>query len=137
MYLLDTDICIYLIKKQPEYLLKKFNRQKAGKIGISSVSVAELEYGVAKSTFPGKNRIALLEFLSELEIIPFSDQDTEAYGLVRSWLEKKGIPIGPYDLQIAAQCLSRGYVLVTNNSRELKRVPDLKTENWTQAPGQV
>ncbi|MCK4504133.1 MAG: type II toxin-antitoxin system VapC family toxin [Candidatus Aegiribacteria sp.] len=135
MYLIDTDICIYLIKKKSEYLLQRFESEKAFNIGVSAISVAELEYGIAKSAYPERNRIALLEFLSCFEIVPFTDLDTQAYGAVRAFLNKKGTPIGPYDLMIAAQCLTRDLILVTNNVKEFQRVPDLHIENWIQESG--
>lgn len=132
MYLIDTNICIYLIKKKSEFLLQRFESEKIFNIGVSAISVAELEYGIAKSIYPERNRNALIEFLTCFEIIPFTDTDTEAFGAIRAYLHKKGNPIGPYDLQIAAQCLSRSLVLVTNNVKEFARVPDLHIENWVK-----
>ncbi|MCD4707853.1 MAG: type II toxin-antitoxin system VapC family toxin [Candidatus Sabulitectum sp.] len=132
MYLIDTDICIYLIKKKSEHLLQRFEAEKAFNIGVSAISVAELEYGIAKSMYPERNRKAFAEFLAWFDIIPFTDIDAEAFGAIRVYLYKKGTPIGPYDLQIAAQCLSRNLVLVTNNTREFARIPDLHIENWIQ-----
>ena len=130
MYLLDTNICIYLINKKSEKLLQRIELEDAFKISVSSISVAELEYGIAKSQYPEKNKIALVEFLSSFEIIPFSDIDAELFGSIRVYLNNKGTPIGPYDLQIASQCLSRDFILVTNNVKEFKRIPNLKIENW-------
>jgi len=130
MYLLDTDICIYLIKKKYEKLLHRIEQEKAFSIGISAITIAELEFGIAKSLYPERNKMALVEFLGSFEIIPFSDLDAEAFGYIRVYLNKKGTPIGPYDLQIAAQCLSRNLILVTNNIKEFKRIPQLKIENW-------
>lgn len=130
MYLIDTNICIYLIKKKSQRLLHKFESQKPFSIAVSAISVAELEFEIAKSLYPEKNRIALIEFLGPFEIIPFSDLDAEAFGSIRAYLNKKGTPIGPYDLQIPAQCLSRELILVTNNVKEFERIPGLKIENW-------
>lgn len=130
MYLLDTNICIYLIKQKSEKLLLELEKHPPFSIGISAISVAEMEFGIAKSVYPEKNRIALIEFLGPFEIIPFTDLDAEAFGSIRALLNKKGTPIGPYDLQIAAQCLSRDFILVTNNVKEFERVPGLKVENW-------
>ena len=135
MYLIDTNICIYLIKKKSEYLLQRFESEKAFDIGVSAISVAEFEYGIAKSAYPESNRIALLEFLSCFEIVPFTDLDTRAFGALRTFLYKNGTPIGPYDLLIAAQCLTRDLILVTNNVKEFERVPDLHIENWIQESG--
>ncbi len=130
MYLIDTNICIYLINKKSEKLLQRIELEEAFKIGISAITVAELEYGIAKSLYPEKNKIALVEFLSTFEIIPFTDIDAEVFGSIRVYLQKKGTPIGPYDLQLASQCLARDLILVTNNVKEFKRIPDLKIENW-------
>jgi tRNA(fMet)-specific endonuclease VapC len=134
MYLLDTNICIYLIKKKSKSLQNRIEKEKPYTIAISAVSVAELEFGVAKSLYPEKNKQALLEFLSPFEIVPFSEIDCEAYGILRAYLENIGTPIGPYDLQIAAQCLYRDYCLITNNLKEFKRIKGLKIENWTKKP---
>ena len=130
IYIIDTNICIYLINKKHEYLLKKFESFKRSEITVSAVTVAELEYGIAKSLYPEKNRLALVEFISSFEIIPFKNEDTQSFGLIRAYLNKNGTPIGPYDLQIAAQCLTRNLILVTNNEKEFKRIPNLKIENW-------
>lgn len=132
MYLLDTNICIYLIKQKYSYLQKRVEQEEPFKIAISSITVAELEYGISKSLYPEKNKIALLEFLSSFKIIPFTEVDCEDFGALRAYLNKRGTPIGPYDLQIASQCLARKLVLVSNNSKEFKRVPNLKYENWIQ-----
>jgi len=130
MYLLDTNICIYVIKKHYQNLKHRIEEESAFNIAISTVTIGELEFGIAKSLYPEKNRIALLEFLGSFEIVPYTDIDTQAFGYIRAYLNKKGIPIGPYDLQIAAQCISRDLVLITNNIKEFERVPDLKIENW-------
>ena len=130
MYLIDTNICIYLIKKKYEKLLHRIEQEKAYSIGISAITIAELEFGIAKSLYPERNRMALLEFAGSFKIIPFTDLDAKAFGYIRAYLNKKGTPIGPYDLQIAAQCLSRDFILVTNNTKEFKRVPYLKIEYW-------
>lgn len=131
-YLLDTNICIYIIKKKPEKVIKKFREHKVGDIAISSVTIAELNYGIAKSSKPDENTIALKEFLQPLEIIDFSQEDTEAYGKIRSGLENKGTPIGAMDLLIASQALSRNLMLVTNNENEFKRIKGIRIENWTR-----
>ena len=134
MYLLDTNICIYLIKNKYEFQAEKVQSQPPYSIGISAISVAELEYGITKSKYPDKNRLALLEFLSSFELVPFTQQDAQAFGEIREYLRKKGTPIGPYDLQLAAQCLSRDLTLVTHNVKEFKRIPKLKFENWVEEP---
>jgi tRNA(fMet)-specific endonuclease VapC len=128
--MLDTNICIYLIKRRPESVLQRFRFFSVGDIGISSITLAEMEYGVARSEQPKKNRGALEEFISALEVAAFDRGSTEAYGKIRAALEKKGRPIGAMDLLIAAHAFSLGVRLVTNNEREFKRVPGLRVENW-------
>ncbi len=131
-YLFDTDICIYIIKKKPLRLLHKLTRMNISDIGISSITLSELEYGVEKSKFPQKNRIALLEFLSPIEIYDYNDLAAQKYGIIRSELEKKGTIIGSLDMLIAAHAVSINLILITNNESEFKRVPGLKTENWAK-----
>ncbi|WP_235941457.1 type II toxin-antitoxin system tRNA(fMet)-specific endonuclease VapC [Cyclobacterium roseum] len=130
MYLLDTNICIYLIKKRPEILLKKFRSYPISMFRVSAVTIAELYYGVSKSERKKTNADALIQFLAPFEFVSFTDADAIAYGEIRAKLERKGQVIGPYDLQIAAQAISRKMTLVTNNSREFQRVPGLACENW-------
>ncbi len=130
-YMLDTDICIYLINKRPPKVLDRFHRNEVGDIGVSSVTVAELAYGVAKSGSE-RNRAALEGFLLPLEIADFDQKAAWKFGEVRSALERAGKPIGPYDMQIAAHALALGCTVVTNNQREFQRVPGLKVENWTR-----
>jgi tRNA(fMet)-specific endonuclease VapC len=98
---------------------------------LSAITLAELEYGVSKSRDRELNRFALVEFAAPFEIVPFTDGDAEVFGIIRVQLEREGHIIGAYDMQIAAQALSRGLVLVTNNTKEFERVPKLKLENWT------
>ena len=129
-YMLDTNICIYLIKRQPREVIDKFQGIAPGEIAISSVTVAEMMYGVAKSQHKDKNKSALESFLAPLEIVDFDFKAAQHYGTVRAYLEKMGTPIGAYDLMIAAHALSLGLVLVTNNKREFQRIPDLIVENW-------
>lgn len=131
-YVLDTDICIYLIKKSPLQVIKKFKTLSPGDVGISSVTMAELCYGANKSQYPDKNLTALQNFVLPLEVLPFDDRAAYIYGEVRSLLEKQGTLIGSLDLMIAAHTKSLGVTLVTNNTREFSRVPTLKIENWTK-----
>ncbi|HEV8342985.1 MAG TPA: type II toxin-antitoxin system VapC family toxin [Candidatus Binatia bacterium] len=128
--MLDTNICIYIIKRRPQSVLQRFNSFQIGDVGISTITLAELEYGAARSTQPKKNREALEEFISALAVAPFDRQATGAYGNIRAMLERKGLPIGAMDLLIAAHALSLAARLVTNNEREFKRVPGLRVENW-------
>ena len=130
MYLIDTNICIYLITKRSESVRKRIEEEKPYQVAISAISVAELEYGVAKSRHIEQNRTALRNFLSAFEIIPFDDRDAEQFGVIRALLEKQGQPIGAYDLEIASQGLARNMAVVTNNEKEFRRVPGLMVENW-------
>ena len=129
-YLLDTDICIYIIKKEPPTVLKRFKALSPGEIGISSVTVAELYYGAAKSKHLEKNTLALQGFLLPLEVCDFDEIAALCYGEIRATLEAKDKQIGPLDLMIAAQAKSLNIPLVTNNTKEFSRVPGLKVENW-------
>lgn len=129
-YMLDTNICIYLIKKKPKTVLERFKELNIGDICISSITFAELEYGVAKSQHSTKNKIALTKFLSAIEILPYTGESAADFGKIRAYLEKKGQIIGAYDLMIASHALAENLILVTNNVKEFKRVPNLKIENW-------
>lgn len=131
-YLLDTNICIYIIKKKPEYVFKKFAELRIGEVGISSITLAELQFGVMKSSNPEKNKDALDRFLIPLEIFDFGHEETVAYGKIRSVLEKNGTPIGPLDTLIAAHAISLNLTLVTNNEKEFERVPGIKMDNWVK-----
>ncbi len=132
MYLLDTNICIYLMKKKFQTLQDRVQEESPFNMALSSVTIAELEYGIAKSNYPKKNKELLYGFVSPFQIISFTEEDTENFGRIRAYLNRLGTPIGPYDLQIAAQCLTRDLCLVTNNVKEFERVPMLKIENWTR-----
>ena len=129
-FLLDTNICIYIIKQKPLEVLQKFNSYTVVDIGISSITVAELEFGVQKSQVPKKNKQALTQFLLPLTIVNFNTAAANMYSKIRATLEKQGTPIGSLDTLIAAQALSLEITLITNNVREFSRVPDLKLENW-------
>ena len=129
-FLLDTDICIYIIKRKPLNVWQKFQGLPLGDVGVSSITVAELQYGVYKSQYQERNKAALNQFLLPLEIIAFDNNATEVYGKIRAGLERKGQVIGGMDMLIAAQAISLGVTLVTNNSDEFSRIPDLVTENW-------
>ncbi len=129
--LLDTNICIYLIKQQPVAVLERFLEYEVGDIGISSITLSELRYGVAKSGHREKNAKALDEFIIPLEVVPFDEAAARAYGDVRADLEKAGTPIGAMDMLIAAHALSLDIPLVTNNTREFARIPSLMLIDWT------
>lgn len=131
-YLLDTNICIYIIKKKPPEVFARLRAQSVGEVGISTITCCELEYGVAHSSDPGRNRLALLEFLAPLELMALGPEIAPIYGEIRSRLTRAGKPIGPLDHLIAAHAISLKATLVTNNTREFARVPDLRVENWAQ-----
>jgi tRNA(fMet)-specific endonuclease VapC len=128
--MLDTNICIYIIKQKPRSVLERFAAFPVGDLGISVITLAELEYGASKSSEPDRNSEALEQFVSPLEIAVFDRLATSVYGKIRALLEKRGRPIGSMDLLIAAHALSLNVRLVTNNMREFKRVPGLRVENW-------
>ena len=130
MYLLDTNICIYIINRHPKKVIEKIENSNPFEIKISSITVAEMEYGVSKSENREKNRCELKRFLSSFEIINFDTVDAEIYGIIRAELERNGNIIGPYDMQLAAQSLRWDYILVTNNTKEFQRINGLKLENW-------
>jgi|SRR5690554_2559759 len=129
-YMLDTNICIYIIKEKPKKVINKFHTLDVGDICISSITLAELEYGVEKSQYTERNRLALAGFLSSIEILSFSDKAAESYGRIRANLERQGNIIGAYDLMIGAHALSENLILVTNNTKEFQRINNLSLENW-------
>jgi len=131
-YMLDTNMCIYIIKKKPVDVLKRFQKARISNIGISSITLSELVYGVMKSSRPEQNHLALAQFAAPLEIFSYDHKASQHYGDIRNHLEKQGTPIGAMDFLIAAHALSVGCILVTNNEKEFMRVPHLKIENWTQ-----
>lgn len=128
--MLDTNICIALIKQKPAGVLKRFNDFQVGDICISSVTLAELRYGVAKSQFQEKNQAALDDFVLPLEIAVFDESAANYYGALRASLERKGTPIGAMDLMIGAHALSQNLTIVTNNVREFNRIPNLVVVDW-------
>jgi tRNA(fMet)-specific endonuclease VapC len=130
MYLLDTNICIYIVNRHPAGVLRRLEKYKPSEIKISSITVAEMEYGASKSKYRERNKEALKKFLSPFEIINFDSMDAEIYGIIRAELEQTGTIIGPYDMQLAAQAIRADYVFVTNNGREFEKVRNLRIENW-------
>lgn len=129
--MLDTNICIYCIKKKPPEVLNKFLQCNPDDICISSITYSELMHGIEKSQAVEKNRLALALFLSPIQILPFDAEAAEAYGKIRADLEKRGTPIGPMDMLIAGHAKAEKLILVTNNTREFNRVNDLVVEDWT------
>jgi len=131
MFLLDTNICIFAIKKRSEIVLMKLKEKISDGIYISSLTVAELEFGVENSKRIEKNRIALIKFLSIFNILNFDDTDAIAYGRLKTDLRKQGRIIGPIDMLLAAQALNKELIFVTNNVKEFERVRGLKIEDWS------
>lgn len=129
-YMLDTNICIYIIKKKPVTVYKTLEKLNIGDICISAITLAELAYGVEKSQNKEKNKLALTVFSAPFEILPFSDKAALVYGQIRAELERRGKIIGAHDMLIAAHALSENLTLVTNNTAEFKRIPGLTLENW-------
>jgi len=129
-YLLDTNICIELIRGRGDKILKRLKKCRVGEVGISVITLAELEHGVAKSSRPEQNRIALETFCAPLEIRPFDSDAAKCYGEIRGTLERSGQVLGPLDMLIAAHAFAEDATLVTNNEREFRRVKTLPIENW-------
>jgi len=131
-YLLDTNICIYIIKQHPKQVIEHLRTLLVGDVAISAITLAELEYGAAKSSRPEQNREALIAFTAPLEVLPFDDDASLHYGEIRADLERAGMVIGAMDMLIAAHARSRSLKLVTNNSREFQRIHGLDIENWVK-----
>ena len=130
MYILDTNICIFLKNKKPPHVLEKLKTVIGQPLYISSVTVAELQFGVYNSQYPEKNRVSLLEFLAPFQLLDFDDEDAEQFGMTKKKLRERGTPIGPYDLLIASQALAKKLTLVTNNTDEFARIDGLRLEDW-------
>ena len=131
-YMLDTNICIYVIKHKPDTVIRKFLSHDPEELCISAITYAELMHGVEKSMAVERNRIAMSLFLSPITILQFDERAAEEYGRIKAELEKKGTPIGPMDTLIASHAKSRGLIIVTNNTREFNRVVGVTVEDWTQ-----
>ena len=130
-FMLDTNICIYLIKQNPAKVLKHFKSHAIGDICISSITLAELRYGVSKSQHIEKNQQALDEFILPLEIAEFDAKAAQEYGAIRAELERIGKPVGSMDMLIGAHALALGETLVTNNTKEFKQIKNLKIVDWS------
>ena len=129
-YLLDTDICIYILNRRPAQVAEKFREVGAENIALSSITIAELYYGAEKSRSGERNKRALAQFITALITADFGAGDAKVYAKLRTGLERRGTPIGPLDTLIAAHALSLEATLITNNTREFSRVPQLLVENW-------
>ena len=128
-YMLDTNMCIYAQKQNPNVLARIHENYQEG-LAISSITLAELEYGVQASVNPEKNRVALLKFLTIVEILPFESSTAFEYGKIRADLRRKGTPIGNMDMLIAAHAKAKNLIVVTHNTREFERVEDLQLDDW-------
>ncbi len=129
-FMLDTNIIAYAKNNRPESVLQRFMEHRPEDMCISAITMAELEFGICKSSKPAQNRLALMMFLSEIQVVPFDGKAAQEYGLIRAELTARGTPIGANDLLIAAHARSLGLTLITNNGREFERVPGLTVENW-------
>jgi len=130
IHLLDASICVYFLNRASEKLIEHFHRVSPSEIKLSSITVAELYYGADKSKSRIKNRKIAEEFVSTFQIIPFDSRCCNSYSKIRNSLEKSDTPIGPMDMLIASICLANNFMLVTNNTKEFKRIAELKLENW-------
>ena len=130
-YMLDTNIIIYAKNNRPEKVLAKFKEYNLEDLCISSITLAELEYGIQNSSNPDQNRLALMAFLSGITVVPFDANAANEYGVIRHELKKKGKLIGANDLLIAAHAKSLNLILITNNSKEFRRVKNLEVDNWS------
>jgi tRNA(fMet)-specific endonuclease VapC len=131
-YLLDTNICIALIRKKSPTVLTHITKHSITDIAISSITIAELQYGVSKSAVPHHNQQALNQFLLPFTFLDFDYTATSTYGTIRAFLEAQGTPIGALNMLLAAQATAYNLILVTNNTREFMRVPNLVLEDWTK-----
>jgi tRNA(fMet)-specific endonuclease VapC len=129
-YMLDTNICIYVMKTYPPELREKFNAL-ADQLCISSITLGELHYGAEKSARRTANLTAIEHFVARLEVLPFGSKAAVHYGRLRAELERAGTPCGPHDMQIGGHARSEGLIVVTNNLREFTRMPGVLVENWS------
>jgi tRNA(fMet)-specific endonuclease VapC len=128
--MLDTNICIYIIKNKPESVIKHLKAKQSDGLAISVITLAELEHGVAASAFPEKNALALMQLMVIARCLPFTHRVAAEYGRIRAGLQRRGMPIGALDMLIAAHAKSEGLTLITNNTREFERVEGLDLEDW-------
>lgn len=131
-YMLDTNICIFTIKRKPEAVHEAFNRHH-GQLCISTITLMELIYGAEKSSAPERNLAVIEGFAERLDVLSYGASAASHTGMIRAELAKAGTPIGPYDQMIAGHARSQGLTVVTNNLREFKRVQGLRLEDWTDS----
>ena len=129
-YLLDTNICIYLIKQHPPEVLARFQQIQLKQLHIPTITLFELYYGIEKNNSQHRNLAALENFIAPLTVVDFTLESAKKAAKIRNNLQKQGTPIGAYDVQIAAISRSLDMALLTNNTREFERVKGLKLENW-------
>jgi len=134
MFMLDTNICIFIIKKKYEKVLEHLKKNRQAGLCVSSITLAELEFGIenAAKEYNARNRIALMEFLSIMEIKHFDDNAAKEYGILKKDLKDKKSLIGPLDMLIGAHAKSLNMTLVTNNTNEFERIKDLSITDWTK-----
>ena len=134
-YLLDTNTCIYIIKRHPPAVIHRLREADIGEVGVSSITLSELLHGIEWNSHPGRCLAALLHFLAPLEVLPYDDRAAESYARLRPALPSAAadcrLPLRPLDLLIAAHALALRSTLVTHNTREFARVPGLAVEDWT------
>ncbi|MDR1399646.1 MAG: type II toxin-antitoxin system VapC family toxin [Treponema sp.] len=128
--MLDTNMCIYIIKKKTEHILKELQNKRKDGLSISTITLAELEYGNENSQYKEKNRIALMQFLTIIDVKLFDEKASKEFGKIKKDLTDRKCLIGPYDMLIGSHARSLGLILVTNNVKEFERIKDLKIENW-------
>jgi tRNA(fMet)-specific endonuclease VapC len=133
-YMLDTNICIYVIKNYPPQLREQFNRL-AEQLCMSSITLAELHYGAEKSARRLENLQAIAHFAARLEVLPFSPKAAAHFGQMRADVERSGKPVGAFDMLIGAHARAEGLIVVTNNAREFRRLPGVRVENWGDEGG--
>ena len=131
-YMLDTNICIHIIRHRPQSVLERFSKIQPDDVCISAITYSELKYGAEKSSDPSRNWLAVSLFLSAISVVPFDEHAGNEYGSIRTKLERHGTPIGAMDMLIAAHAKALGLTLVTNNTREFERVEGLKLDNWVR-----
>ena len=130
-YMLDTNICIYIAKRNPPKVSARFARLAPGDVGMSVVTYGELRFGAEKSARSEAALRSLEDFIEAVPVLTFDKEAAANYGRLRFDLERRGQPVGNNDLWIASHCLQLGLTLVTNNEREFSRIPNLPIENWT------
>ena len=131
-YLLDTNICIFIINQRPQSVRDRLRHVSIGDMAVSSITASELHYGVEKSRKREQNARALRKFLLPLMILPYDEEAARHYGSVRAQLEREGKVIGAMDTMIAAHALALGLKIITNNTREFQRIPGLEVEDWSE-----